>query len=250
MSYILEALKRLEQKQKREGLPTLLTPQEGPLEQKRRRPLWLYFILAALLLNAGMTLWWIAPWRSGQQSTQAHLAGPAETPAQPATVTPTPAGKLAAEDTRVASPAAEKKDAASPAVPEKVVPKQGAGTAQTTIAEKKPVEKTPPKSAPAPVGPSPRADSRTRTSNTPAPGAKVVGVQDLPPAVKGGLPPLKVSMHYYSDEPRARLVRINDMTLREGDVLTPPGMRVEEIAPSHILFSYQGYRFTMGIDER
>jgi general secretion pathway protein B len=250
MSYILEALKRLEQKQKREGLPTLLTPQEGSPEQKRRRPLWLYLILAALLLNAVLTLWWIAPWRSGQQSTQANLAVPAETPTQPAMVTPTPAGKPAAKDTRMASPDAESKEVASPAVSEGVVRKQGAGTTQTTIAEKKPAEKTPPKGAPASATASPSADSRTRTTNAPAPSAKVLSLQDLPPAVKGNLPPLKVSMHYYSDEPRSRLVRINDMTLREGDVLTPPGARVEEIAPAHILFSYQGYRFTVGIDER
>lgn len=250
MSYILEALNKLEQKQKREGFPTLLTLQGDAPQRKRRRPLWLYLVLAALLLNAGMTLWWIAPWRSAPQATQGRSVIPAGTPAQSATAPSTPAEKRAPQE-RVAMPIpAEKKEATPPRVSEEAAQKQVAGATQTIVPEKKPVDKTPPKSAPASTAASPPADSRAGSTSTPAPGAKVVGLQDLPPSVKGSLPALKISTHYYSEEPRSRLVRINDMTLREGDVLTPPGMKVEEIAPQHILFSYQGYRFTVGIDER
>ena len=61
MSYILEALKKVEQKQQREGIPRLLTlPLEVPEEGKKGRVL-SYIIIGVLLLNAVvMTAWWIA----------------------------------------------------------------------------------------------------------------------------------------------------------------------------------------------
>jgi hypothetical protein len=45
-----------------------------------------------------------------------------------------------------------------------------------------------------------------------------------------------------------RFVRVNDQALREGQV-SSPGLRLEEITPEGAVFSYQGFRFRIGIGE-
>ena len=70
MSYILEGLKKLEQKrQQEEKPPHLLTFQGDSPEKPARKSIWPYLIFAVLLLNAGVFIWWIAPWRSTERNT-------------------------------------------------------------------------------------------------------------------------------------------------------------------------------------
>ena len=74
MSYILEGLKKLEQKrQQEEKPPHLLTFQGTSTEKPARKSIWPYLIFAVLLLNAGVFIWWIAPWRSTERNTS-HAA--------------------------------------------------------------------------------------------------------------------------------------------------------------------------------
>jgi hypothetical protein len=56
-----------------------------------------------------------------------------------------------------------------------------------------------------------------------------------------------VSAHYYSAEPRSRFIRVNDQALREGQT-GAAGLKLEKITPDGAVFSYQGYRFQMGIE--
>jgi hypothetical protein len=43
-----------------------------------------------------------------------------------------------------------------------------------------------------------------------------------------------------------RFVRVNDQALREGQV-GPSGLKLEQITPDGAVFSYQGFRFRIGI---
>ncbi|MDO8595171.1 MAG: general secretion pathway protein GspB, partial [Sulfuricaulis sp.] len=52
--------------------------------------------------------------------------------------------------------------------------------------------------------------------------------------------------HAYSGEPQNRLVGINELMLREGGYVAP-GLRLEQITPDGMIFSYRGYRFSRGV---
>lgn len=67
---------------------------------------------------------------------------------------------------------------------------------------------------------------------------------DLPSHVRRSLPQLEVSLHYFTQNPTARMVRINGRILREGGEV-PGGVRIEEIQRSGILCSAQGVRFLL-----
>lgn len=74
MSYILEALKKSDQERQRGTVPDLHTVQGSLTEQRERRPRWPYLVAFALLLNAGLMLWWLRPWLSQAQRTAAQTS--------------------------------------------------------------------------------------------------------------------------------------------------------------------------------
>ena len=91
MSYILEALKKVEKKEKQGRVPRLLGSPDGAVPRPGKRTLWPYLLIAALLLNAVVIFWWTSP-RPDKQQTAAHspavqppasVAPPALAPADP-----------------------------------------------------------------------------------------------------------------------------------------------------------------------
>ncbi|MGV8074077.1 MAG: general secretion pathway protein GspB [Syntrophobacteraceae bacterium] len=64
MSYILEALKKSDQERRRGATPNLQVVLTSEEKEPIRRPVWPYLLLAAMLLNAGLLLWWSNAWRS------------------------------------------------------------------------------------------------------------------------------------------------------------------------------------------
>ena len=197
MSYIFEALKKLEQKRDRTSRLLLVTGAAAP--ERKRRPSWSFSVLALLLsLNAGILFWW-----ARSRPTPVITQAPAAT-TQPA-------------DTNEAPQPARRPPAPS---------------ADPSQAEQ------PPQTQPEAL-PKPRPVERKAT---------VADLADLPAAIKEGLPPLKMSAHYYTAEAEARFTRINDLTLREGQSL-PPGVKLEAITPDGVLLSYQGYRFQLRMGE-
>jgi general secretion pathway protein B len=77
---------------------------------------------------------------------------------------------------------------------------------------------------------------------------RILKLNELPRAVRNGLPEFRISGHAYSPEPQTRVARVNEKILQEGQELTP-GLKLEEIIPSGLIFSYQGYRFRVTISE-
>ena len=63
MSYILDALKKSEKKRMQGTVPDVLTAQEVVYHEPKRRRLWAYLIIAALLVNALAVVWFV-PWKS------------------------------------------------------------------------------------------------------------------------------------------------------------------------------------------
>ncbi len=87
MSYILEALKKAEQKSEKGGIPSLLSHPRATDRKSGR--MWFYPLIAALFLNAGMIFWWVHPWWPNEPQTivQAPAVHPQASvaPAEPLT---------------------------------------------------------------------------------------------------------------------------------------------------------------------
>lgn len=57
---------------------------------------------------------------------------------------------------------------------------------------------------------------------------------------------MTISVHAYSGNPGKRLVGINNRILREGEYVVP-GLKLEQITPDGMIFSYKGYSFRRGV---
>jgi general secretion pathway protein B len=231
MSYILEALKKAEQKTQQEGAPKLLSFPDENVPERGKRPLWPYLVLAALLLNAGVLFFLIGPWRS--QDRQAVVQVPVVDPQVTVARVEAPAAESVQNRP---SAAKEIPQARGVSKPRALAVGEDGPDAPPAATEKRPV----------PVTNSPSAQPKARVENKPAVQGRVVRLNDLPPPVRGALPDFNVTGHAYSPDPRSRVTRINDQILQEGQTLRP-GLKVEEITPDGIILTYQGHRFQIGI---
>jgi len=75
---------------------------------------------------------------------------------------------------------------------------------------------------------------------------QAIPFDELPLQIQQEIPAMKVQLHSYTKTPGERLVSINDIRLREGASLMS-GLRLEQITPDGMIFSYKGYRFQRGI---
>ncbi len=71
MSYILEALKKSDRERNRGTTPGLQTIQAMPAPAPRKRHWWIYLLVFALLLNAGLILYWLQPWTATKSDLRA-----------------------------------------------------------------------------------------------------------------------------------------------------------------------------------
>jgi general secretion pathway protein B len=76
MSYILDALKKSEQERQRGAVPNLHTVQAPVTGVREHRSRWPLVVALALLLNAGLLVWWLYPWQptSSKSVTQPGIA--------------------------------------------------------------------------------------------------------------------------------------------------------------------------------
>jgi general secretion pathway protein B len=237
MSYILEGLKKLEQKRRpAEGAPGLLTFKEENIPRPEKPRIWPYLLFIALLLNAGVIVWWVGPWPSLERSVLTHPTVPNDT-AKAAT------GKLV--KMKKESPLGSRQ---GPPPLRAVTELPQSPTVEKTLEGKAPVvKKTPaPKSTPGTVPVSP--ESRSSLISKVVPEGRIVKLRDLPFEIKKNLPSIKMSVHFYSPDKQACFVTINDRTLREGEVLNED-LRVVEINPGGTVLNYRGHRFLIGVNE-
>ena len=68
--------------------------------------------------------------------------------------------------------------------------------------------------------------------------------QDLSAELKNRLPDLTITLHFYTDQPERRLVRINNQLLHEGDRLDEE-IRIETITATGVRVNCDGIRFEL-----
>lgn len=249
MSYILEGLKKLEQKRQREGAPSLLTTQGDTTPVSPKRSFWLYAVAGTILFNGIIVLFlvWTGPAQRVGQATgiQAPVARP----------------DLASEEKKKpgdSGTAPIKKERPAPVVNEEVTPLHndhgipGAKSQPSPPPVRKDNFEALPSGSSSNVKP---FDPARESADTSPPASKPIAlkgrllrIQELPLDLKAGLPPLKMTVHSFNDQPQSRFAIIDNRTIREGQFLTPT-VKVEQITAGGVILRYQGYRFLLAINE-
>lgn len=276
MSLILEALRKSEAERQLGRAPGLMTPM---LHAPRRRAwLWPLLLVLPILVLAGAAGWWFG--RGGAIEpepvhTEATVAtgpvaqdpsAPASDPApmvaapQPATPPPEPrtAARSAAETVTPTAPsAADERATADPAPPSNssdpaVVQAVPAGepspsASASTVA-------APSSSAPAhaaeDAAPTEIAETRPADAATPTAAAAAVPAESLPtlpmlePALRDGLPPLRMSMHVYAAPVDQRFVLIDGRRYAEGQAIDQR-LQIAEIRRDGVVLTVDGRRFLL-----
>jgi general secretion pathway protein B len=213
MSYILEALKKSDQQRQLGATPTLQAAQVTVAAPKR--PLFIYYgLLAAILLGAGIMIGWLRPWQPEQPPPETEPV---------AAISPISISQQAASAPLTAPP--EMLGAMKPNNPALV--NSGPPSAVAPILDKS----MPQKSA---------------SIAGVAQEQKAIPVDELPLPLQREIPAMTVQLHSYSSNSSERLVYINSIRLREGESLMS-GLKLEQITPDGMIFSYKGYRFKRGI---
>ncbi len=231
MSYILEALKRLEQKRQEEETPNLLTLQSRITQAPGKRSLWPYAFGGIILLNiaAAFLVLWIAPWRPTEKPPVVQV------PPASAEMSPLPAAVPVANG-RGQEVTGAMESARRPNGP-------ALSLAGARIPKASPVK---PPLAPAALPDKAIPDPSPPARPLPQKG-KATNMQELPDSIRKSLPELKMTVHSYDESPQARFAIINNKVLKEGQFLVPE-LKLEQITPNGAILNYNSHRFLLGIN--
>jgi general secretion pathway protein B len=220
MSLILEALRKSEAERQIGRAPGLLTPVALRPAQRSRARGPLLFAAALLLLLAALALaWWL-----GRSAAEPPAAAPAEAPAMvpasPTTLTPVASDAPSAYPTPADSPADAAPAALAP--PRSPLPTAGPGDLPAdpdfASTERESLPLPPPASAlPAPPPPPAATAPLPETAPAPVEAEGATPWRTLSEAERAGLPPLRLNMHVFNDEPTRRFVIIDGRRLAEGE---------------------------------
>jgi len=231
MSYILEALKKLEQKHQQEETPNLLTLQNRITQAPGKRSLWPYAIGGIILLNIAAAFIML----------RVVLLNPAEK--HPAVQVPPASADMSSLPAAV--PVSNRPDreavGATESAPRLNWPAPSATGKQTPKA-------APVKPAPALPSPPDKAIPDLSPPARPLPQkGQATYIQELPDSIRNSLPELKMTVHSYDESPQARFAIINNKTLKEGQFLLPE-LKLEQITPKGAILNYNSHRFLLGIN--
>ena len=216
MSYILDALRKSDQQRRLGGVPTLTYAAVAAAVPERSAMLFPGLLGVTLVVAVGTAIVWLRP--APPVSPQPVImmapvaAKPLALPANPA--------KIEAEPARHEAPAA---GVSAPVPAVAPPPRRVAASVTSGAGNRLPVA--------ASLG---GVDDMS--------GKKPVASSEMPSSIRKTLPVMSVAVHAYSSTPGDRLVSINGRMLREGDTLAPD-LRLAEITPDGMIFTYRGYRF-------
>lgn len=218
MSLILDALRKSEAERKRGQAPGLFSPMPMPPSRRRRTPVWPMVVgaIGLILLAAIAIRYW-----PGDATREESSAAPAvEPPAMPV--------QVAAPSTKASAPAPAPAQVA-PAVPppSTSAPVAAQPSPAPVVAAPLPAPTLP---APAPATPEPANDT-------------LPGLALLPPDQRANLPPLKLSMHVWSEQPARRIAIIDGQRVSEGSSLS--GAIVAEIRRDGVALDINGQRYLL-----
>ena len=225
MSYILDALRKSEQQRQHAAAPTLLSAQAMQEAPKQKDSAYRAGVAAALVC-AGILIGWWRPWQAEPPPTPQPLTQ------QPFAAQPQ-AAAVEAPDALPASPGAGPKLDTAPPLP-------AASRVQT-----QPAMPLQPGAQHAVVEPG----SPPVTAASPAPARpenEVLTQGELPEAVRQALPGITIAFHQYSNSPEERRVMINNIVLRQGEMIAPD-LKLELITVEGVVLGFQGYRFKRGV---
>jgi general secretion pathway protein B len=280
MSFILDALKKLEQKRQQDSVPSLTTIHTPNLHKPKKKPIWPYLLLIGLLINAGILTAWLRPWSSEVESTAVQTTA--------ADTHEFVSAKEISPGPETASPEKSSIDARKAADTE--VTEKQATPSKPAAVEQKPSVK--PADEPAPIAkekPSPVEEETASTESTPEeqvvsldltpsvdelenlrevikkerelteintiskddlhskqaedkPEREILELNELPAEVRKKIPDISINGHIYSSNSSSRLTNINGSLVREGDTVTGK-LKVNEITMTGVIFDYDGLRF-------
>ncbi|MDH5202276.1 MAG: general secretion pathway protein GspB [Nitrospirota bacterium] len=243
MSYILEALKKSEKERQRGTLPDLLSSQDAMAQEPKKRSLWPYLILIALLLNAGLFGWWLVHWQSKKQPVVAQSTVGQQRDSKG--VEPFPSSqegsalksehavpKLSEQHQPVQAKTDLQRKAQDNQMP--TIDTRGLSVGSSTVPYQTPIVSHVP------------SDSKPGNKSMSPVENKVYDLNELPIPIQQSLPAFAISVFLYSEDPTSRMVKINGQMMREGQYLTA-GLKLEEITSEGVILSYKNYRFRIGL---
>jgi len=250
VSYILDALKKLE-KERRRGMIPGLSEQDSIVYHSQKKSALPYMLISLLFLIAGVLIAWffLVPLKSSvspdtstttlktinQDSTEITKPSPlVQPPSQTLATQPVPDVK---EDDTL--PKMKNDMAPNSAVKAKDDLKKT--SAAPVESRQKDSQETRKASEPA------QAESKREIPPEPLVRKKLYELSELPPSVRDSLQKFfTITAYMYSHTPSERMVRINDQMMREGQELEP-GIRIEEIVPDGVILSYMKFRFFVSL---
>ena len=237
MSYILDALKKAEQKRRQDAFPNLLSvhKQTGPKPGKPMR--WPHILISILLVSIGAVLPWLYEKYSSAENRE-HVSVPAALPeGAPFVAITTLRSSPAVHNDRTARDIHDAIQQTTPAL--------GAIGRQTREKREKKSVTLIPTERTADTSPINVPDSSAVTP-LPEAGASSKKItlkeSELPPIIQQDLPKVEISAHIYDSNFSSRIISIHGRAYHEGDNVAA-GLKLESIIPGGVILSYKGYRF-------
>lgn len=229
MSYILEALKKVDRERGMGGVPGLATPHEVRRPQIRSNR-WLWIIVALLSANAVLVFVLLSGRDEGDANSPVPAQVAAEREAATATEPPVQALQPVSEAPADRAPLPEK-----PVMPESRPARSGG---ELVMLPEPAYPQNPEPAMPMEDTADTRVDDmRSAQDNSP-----LQSWFELPQEIRNNINLPRLDVHVYSEDPRKRFIMVDLQKFREGERL-PSGLVVEEILPDGMVLSYQGERF-------
>ncbi len=206
MSFILEALKKSENKRRRKSGKISRTIHVSIPRNNTKSRSWILGVLFLLLVNAALLIWFFAPWN------QSPLL---QTEEQVSVETGQVNSNFIESTVSQVSPSATQDNAVQPL---EAIHKQHPPDKKQLIVNPLPV---------------PRNEKQ------------IYSFRQLPPSVQRQIPVLKLSLHGYNRNiASASMVQLNDRIMHEGDVVAG-NIRLEHITADGAVLRYDGYLFLL-----
>jgi general secretion pathway protein B len=238
MSLILEALRKSEAERRR-GLPPDLHAELPPAPARRASRLPMWGVLVAVAAVCALALWLLLRVPPAPQTVAQPQPAPAPA-APPAGDAVLPARTPAPPPVAPVAPLAVPAIASTPGTTQAPDPRPDPAAVTTT-------QPVPEPARPAAIAPGsttrPAASGVTPPAIAPAaaptddPG-RVLALGELDPGTREALPPLKLTMHLWNEEPQRRAVVLDGQRLAEGDHIG--GASVVRIERDGVLLEWQG----------
>lgn len=265
MSIILDALKKLEQKQEKGSVPDIMTVHLDELQKSPKRPIWFYMVLAALIMNAGILVLLLRPRVTEKKDPSTSSVSLYQDRAK---LSETDQNHLNKEN--LTSPLSslgnenisnDKKTSDSNKIisqdtahiikePRQLQPQLNDHNVKNDTATKSLYNNnlnidisSHTLNSKTSLNPSSAPINKSHDINKGLNQQTILEYSQLPQSVQGEIPSITVFGHVYSDSPATRMVNINGDILREGDLVSNK-LKVEEITENGVIMNYQGHRFS------